>query len=140
MDPFSIVAGCVGLLTALNEVAEFVRSFSRKVREARSDVFELSRQLLLLRLVVQSLQDELISDAASRATLTPDIVHHINQSIESCSRLFMQIKELLGKFEDGNLRRRIAWAHHGQTDSKKLCAKLDGHHRALDLALKTILL
>ena len=58
MDPFSITAACVGLLSGITALSQSLASFVTTARQARKDLDGFSRELSSLGLCIATLKDE----------------------------------------------------------------------------------
>ncbi len=58
MDPFSIGAGCVGILGAIVKTSSTIRQLVRDVRGARDQLSITAQQLTALELTINSIEDD----------------------------------------------------------------------------------
>ncbi|RKK61041.1 hypothetical protein BFJ69_g17167 [Fusarium oxysporum] len=137
MDPLSIVSGCAGLITAIGSLTVSINTFVRSVREARSDLDRVSRELHSLRNVLELIQEDAIDDMK---LFPPTIQHHISVIVSNCSSVIAEVQTCITKYADGRIKSRASWVTNGQGDMEKLRSSLEAHKSALELALDMLAL
>jgi hypothetical protein len=84
MDPLSITAGCVGLISAVTRTSTVVVGFMKDVRAARDDLAVVSQELDVLKRILELLAHE-IEDSDDEATIPENVRTHISRVI--CQRV-----------------------------------------------------
>jgi hypothetical protein len=130
MDPLSIAASCVGLISVIGQSSIAITNFLRGCREARRELLEISRELGDLKVVLELLKDDPIPDALRTRIL--DIMRN-------CEYVVKQIELVLEKHAGGTrLDQAARWALTGRSDVTKLQLTLCAHRGALNLALEMV--
>ena len=80
MDPFSLLVGCVGLISAIKGTTSTAESFIVKVRQARSDLDPVTVELISLTNILEFLVPEGNSTAGFPRTLA----HHLQGIVVAC--------------------------------------------------------
>jgi len=137
MDPFSITAGCVGLVGAITAASISITSFISVVRSSRVDLDGISRELLSLKTILELLEQDL-SDERGNMQLPESLQKQIPGIILNCSLVVGDIQEVVTKHDDNKLRRKVQWATSDKKDVDKLRSSLEAHKSALGLALEMI--
>lgn len=117
MDPLSITAGCVALISAVTKTSTVVVGFMKDVRAARDDLAVVSQELDVLKRILELLAHE-IEDSDNEATIPENV--HISRVIDSCSEVVANVEKCLGKYEGGKVGRAARWLASGKSDVAKL--------------------
>lgn len=130
MDPLSITASCVTLVTTITKLSVLINGFVREVRDARRDLDAVSRELLSLQPLL-----EILSDDAGDSAFPASLLQQIAGIIKNSGVVLEDIEKLLQTFSAFGLRRSMKWAINGRDDMAKLRSTLEAHKSALDIAL-----
>jgi regulator of PEP synthase PpsR (kinase-PPPase family) len=136
MDPLSIVTGCVGLLAAVSQLTGAIRSFSNRFKDASRDLMSVHKELASLRGILDLIQNEVQDISPGVITSTVNI--HITNVLSDCNAIILQILEVIAKYDDNSLGRRLRWADHGKGEVERLRENLEDRRGALDFALQTL--
>lgn len=136
MDPLSITASCVSLVATITKTSITVTKFVRDVRNSRSDLDAVSRELISL----QTVLGLLIHDASGSDGAFPETLkRQINGIVNNCTDVVIEIEQCLEKHNaSGKLGRGARWATVGHDDMSKLRSSLEAHKCALDIALDMV--
>jgi hypothetical protein len=136
MDPFSLTAGCVGLVTAITQLSGSILTFISGVRSARADLDSVSRELLSLKTVLELLQIDLADDAIVK--LPDTLQRQVSGIITNCAGVVRGIQIILEKHEGRGVQKAAQWTLSGRADVDKLRISLEAHKSALEIALDMI--
>ncbi|KAF4842954.1 hypothetical protein CGCSCA4_v008361 [Colletotrichum siamense] len=129
-DPLSVVASCVGLISAAGATVNIITSFVRNCRAARGDLTIVARDLADLQLVLELLKDDGQGDA-----LPGPLQEQINRIVKRCSRIvsdiYAAVKRCKGKSG------AVVWAADGRKEVESLRGELAGYRDALNLTVET---
>lgn len=132
MEPLSITAASVGLLSSIFTLTKSITQFASDVRDARKDMERTRGELSELELAVETLQKDALSDELQY----PDSLQHsLTQVLLNCDTVVKDISSLLITASDGKMA-RVRWAMKGQTEMNKLRQHLEAHKATLDIALE----
>jgi Fungal N-terminal domain of STAND proteins len=138
MDPLSITAACITLVTTVSKVSIQINGFVREVRDARGDLDAVSRELISLKTVL-----EILSEDAANSTgggFPQSLVRQISGILTNCGGVLEQIEASLQKHAGGGVKRGVKWSLSGRDDVNKLRSSLEAHKSALDIALDMVAL
>ncbi|KAF1997400.1 hypothetical protein P154DRAFT_284813 [Amniculicola lignicola CBS 123094] len=139
MDPLSISATCFALVGAIGNVSLTVNSFVRGVRDARSDLDAVSRELGSLRTVLELLGDDAEQYGGTHNATT--LEKQVLDILKNCDITIYTIDKELKRYGDGKkFTKGVMWTVNGRGDMLKLRSNLEAHRAALDLALDIIVL
>ncbi|KAI0097751.1 Rho GTPase activation protein [Nemania sp. FL0031] len=130
----SITAECTALDNKIAKLLATLTSFVRHVREARSDVDAVSREL-------HSLQTVLILLKEDAALFPPELAQHTPAIIEHCSYVIDKLDESLLAFDSPELskqEKRTQWLDRGRTEAASFRTTLEAHKTAIGLALDLV--
>ncbi|KAJ2996211.1 hypothetical protein NUW58_g1046 [Xylaria curta] len=134
MDERSIPADCVKLDTRIAELLSTCTHFVRHVREARSDVDAVSRELHSLQTVLNLLKED--------AVLFPsEIADHTPAVIGRCSTIIDKLHEFVSALNSPELSKqgkRAQWLDVGRTEMASFRTTLEAHRAAIGLALDLV--
>lgn len=135
MDPLSITTGAVALISTIVKVSYEVTIFVKHVRDARSDLDHVSRELLSLKNILELLAE----DTEGPSKKLPDgLQNQIGGIINGCTEVVLEIDKTMKKYEGGGVMKGAKWALGGKEDMSKLQKSLEAHKTALDLALDMV--
>jgi len=137
MDPVSITAGCLGLITAITNLSLKATSFVRAVRQSRSDIDGVNRELASLNFVLELLIEDNQSESIP---VSGNLGGHISGIVENCITVVKDVESTLQTFQETSLRTNISWAASGREDVAKLLRSIQAHNSALQLALDMVAL
>jgi len=130
MDPLSITASSLAIISAIAKTSATVTKFARSVRDAREDVTATSLQLSELSMVIDLLHNDLGDE-----TRLPEGIRTVSVHIESvlgnCKKILVELDTLVTTFDS----RRMQWALSGKSQVVALNSRLDAHTKALQIAL-----
>lgn len=138
MDPLSITATCISLVSTITKTSLFVGGFVKDVRAARSDLDGVSRELLSLKTVLELLAEDAADSA--RESFPQTLQKQITGIISNCTGVVVDIEETLKKHEGGKLNKAAQWVAFGKNDMVKLRSSLEAHKSALEIALEMVTL
>ncbi|KAI4866852.1 hypothetical protein F4820DRAFT_238792 [Hypoxylon rubiginosum] len=134
MESQSIATDCSTLSSAIAKVSTILNGFVREVREARSDVDGVSRELHSLESVLDLLQEDAGLFPPDLAERVPDVLGHCSTVVDqldagisalSCSKLPKQEK-------------RSQWMASGRKEVAQFRTSLEAHKAVLGLALDLV--
>ncbi|KAK5633416.1 hypothetical protein RRF57_009130 [Xylaria bambusicola] len=130
----SITADCVALHGNIIQLLSALTSFVRNVREARSDIDAVSRELHSLQTVLELLEED--------ADLSPpDLVERTVVVVKHCSSILDKVEASITILNDPGLskqQKRAQWLNSGVSEISDFRATLEAHRIALGLALDLI--
>lgn len=136
MDPLSITASCLTLLSAIGQTSITMTSFIRVCRQARTDLAGINRELADLKMVLELLKDD--SDVENDRVIPLGIQAQIFGIIESCMAAIMNVETVLKRHSGRAGAAR--WAIDGKKEVASLKISLEAYRGALGLALETVTL
>ncbi|KAH8728429.1 hypothetical protein GQ44DRAFT_757349 [Phaeosphaeriaceae sp. PMI808] len=137
MDPLSVATSCVTLVATITRCSHSVTIFVREVRDARSDLDMISRELHSLKTVLVLLSDDFAKPSSK--TLPPRLVEHLGSILRNCNGVVVEVERSLAKHGSSRLGRGGHWAlGGGKDDMAKFRSNLEAHKTALELALELI--
>jgi hypothetical protein len=129
MDPLSITAASVSLLSGITTLSKTISSFVIVAREARKDVDGFSRELVSLSLCVEALRDDGFDFPESlRAQLVT--------ILSNCDAVTREMTTLVQRYTHPSAGRRIKWSFSSRDEVVKLRNRLEAHKSALEIALE----
>jgi Fungal N-terminal domain of STAND proteins len=138
MDPLSITATCITLVTTISKVSIQINSFVREVRSARGDLDAVSRELISLKTILEMLSED--AENSTGRELPQSLVRQISGILTNCNGVLEQIEASLQKHAGGGVKRGVKWSLSGRDDVNKLRSSLEAHKSALDIALDMVAL
>ncbi|EON66103.1 hypothetical protein W97_05346 [Coniosporium apollinis CBS 100218] len=138
MDPLSITASCFTLAATITRVSFQVTEFVREVRDARSDLDAVARELLSIKTVLEILADDAKDPAQNN--FPPTLGRQVTGILANCNDVVAQIERLLSSYQGSRLTKGTKWALNGRGDAGKLRSTLEAHKTALDIALDMVAL
>ncbi|KAI0905446.1 Rho GTPase activation protein [Ustulina deusta] len=134
MDSMSIAADCVALDGRIAKLISALTGFVRHVREARSDIDTVSRELHSLQTVLGLLRED-------AALFPPELAEHTPAIIEHCSSVIDKIDVYVSILDDPELskqQKRTQWLHMGMKEAASFRTTLEAHKAAIGLALDIV--
>lgn len=136
MDPLSLSAGILGLLSAAAKTTIGVTTFIRGCREARTDLTAVSRELSELSIVLELLKDD--SDVSDDRVIPESIQRQILSIVVNCKDVIAKVDDVLAQHSGTTGAAR--WVLVGRKDTANLRQSLEAYRGALGLALETVTL
>jgi hypothetical protein len=133
MDSLSITATCIGLVATIVKTSVTVTGIVRDVREARSDLNGISRELLSLKTVLELVVDKVSS--SGHESLPETLEKQIVGIATNCGGVVTEIEETLKKYEGTRVTKAAKWVAMRKGDMAKLRLSLEAHKSALEIAL-----
>jgi hypothetical protein len=99
MDPLSITATCIGLVSTITKTSVLVGGFVKDVRAARSDLDGVSRELTSLKTVLELLADDMTG--STNEFFPETLIKQITGIITNCGGVVVDIEDTLKKHEGG---------------------------------------
>ncbi|KAI0016408.1 hypothetical protein F4780DRAFT_683655 [Xylariomycetidae sp. FL0641] len=134
MEAESITSDCVALAEKIARALTALAAFVREVREARSDVDGVSRELHSLQTVLELLKEDAGLFPAELAGQAPAVIAH-------CSEIVDKLDESLSTMTSAELSRqakRARWLDQGRKDIALFRSSLEAHKCLLGLALDLV--
>ncbi|CAG8957667.1 hypothetical protein HYFRA_00000002 [Hymenoscyphus fraxineus] len=136
MDPLSITATCLTLLGTIAKVSITITSFVRDVRGARSELDGISRELVSLKVLLESIHRD-VND--STGITFPEILQRqIAEIVGNCALIVEEVQKTLEVYQTKGITKAARWALVGKEKMSKLQASLGAHKSALDIALQLV--
>ena len=88
MDPLSITAGCIALITTVQSCVRFITDFATSCRDARHDLTAISHELSDLDMTLHILKDG--TDANGLNQLPDNLRRRICDIIENCNGVLVE--------------------------------------------------
>jgi len=134
MDPLSITAGCLALLSAVGKTSVAVTTFIRGCREARSDLTSITGELTQLHLVLDLLKDE--ASVSDGRVIPESLQVQILSIIKNCSTVVDNINKVL---QNHSGKTGVAkWVAFGKSEVAGLRMSLEAHRGSLSLVLELV--
>jgi hypothetical protein len=132
MDPLSITGTCIGLAATIGKTSYNVATFVRQVRDARSDMDLISRELVSLKTALEMLAEDTNKPGA---VIPGSLETQVQSVVGNCSVVVTQLDEALKKYEGEKTRTKVKWTWKGKDEMEKYRITLAAHKGALDLAI-----
>lgn len=133
-DPFSIVAGSVGLVASITRLSIQISRFCGDVGDAARDMDSLNLQLTSLHSILLRIQND-----PAVLGLPKSFLQELAEMIKACEAVIAEMSVMLGKkMTSSNSWRKISWAINGKSDLAEKQAKLEAHKSALNLTLMLV--
>jgi hypothetical protein len=108
MDPLSITAGCVGIISTIAKTSASITHFVRDVRDSRRELSETKQQLAELEMTLNLINDDHNRENGNLAKQMPDgIVYQTKLVLDSCRDILVELDGLIVKYNSE--RRRAAF-------------------------------
>lgn len=130
MDPLSIAAACVGLLSGLTTLSTKIRSLTIDARNTNKEVNALQSEL-------DSFQRSLsVFYGSGLADNYPDHLRtDLDTIIRQCRYVVDEIDSLLDKVSSGSLSQQVHWSFTVRDEVLRLHRNLEGHKSAITIAI-----
>jgi len=130
MDPLSIAAACVGLLSALTTVSTKIRSLTIDAKNTNKEVSALQSEL-------DSFQRSLgVFYGSGLADNYPGHLRSdLDKIIRQCQYIVDDIDHLLDKVASANFSQRVQWSFSVRDEVIRLHRNLEGHKSAITIAI-----
>jgi hypothetical protein len=138
MDPLSVSASCVALVSAVAKASVAITLFVREVRDARGDLDSIAKELLSLRTVLELLAEDTSNPSPPLSPLSPLLQKQLIGIIKNCTSVVVEIESALRRHEDSRLGKAGYWVFGGKTDMDKLRSNLEAHKSALEIGLDMV--
>jgi hypothetical protein len=133
MDPISIAAGALGLAGTIGKLSISISVFVRSVRDARSDMDDVLRELVSLKTILEMLAED---TAETHSKNLPDsLTKQIRGILGGCDGVVVQITETISKYSGKSILAKGQWVINGKGDMDVLRSSLEAHKSALNIAL-----
>lgn len=129
-DPLSVVASCVGLITAAGATVNAITSFIRDCRATRGDLTAVARELAELQLILELLKDDGQGDV-----LPHPLQEQIGRIVKRCNRIVTDIKTLLKQCKGPS--GVVSWAVGEKKEVEALRRELAAYRESLSLTVET---
>jgi uncharacterized protein YoxC len=133
VEPVSITSAAISIAATVVKTIQEVEQFMRQVREARSDMDGISRELGSLRAALEMLAE----DAEKPGVQIPQTLEDI---LNNCKDVMDNLDTSLQKFNSERLRMRIQYVWSGKEAMTGYRTTLAAHKGALDLAVDVMTL
>ncbi|KAF7550852.1 hypothetical protein G7Z17_g5434 [Cylindrodendrum hubeiense] len=133
MDPFSITTGCLTLIEVTAKTVIQLTDFTRRCRDARSDLFTVHSELNELTLVLELLKE----DSSAITTIPQALQMQVVSIIAKCGTVVTEIDALLVKHNKPRTG-AVRWAWDGKDAVNALRQCLETHRSALMLAVEAL--
>lgn len=137
MDPLAIGGGGLALITTIVNVSKTIYSFVKQVRQTRTDLDAISRELSLSKLVLALLMED---DENENIKFPEALTWHICGIVANCQHVVGDIEDFLEKYKSDTRGRSVSWTLSSQDDMSKLRRSIEAHKSALDLGLNMLAL
>ncbi len=134
MDPLSIAAACVGLVSTITKISLSATTFAREVLDATRDMDAVSREWVSLKAVLESLARDITSPA--QGTYSPSLAAQIPDILTNCKDVMDQLDQTLKKYSG----RSVQWSWTGKQDIDQLRSSLESYKNVLSLTVELSIL
>ncbi|KAI2628294.1 Rho GTPase activation protein [Xylaria nigripes] len=134
MDSQSLASDCTALHDKISKLLSTLADFVRHVREARSDLDAVSRELHSLQTVLGLLKEDAVLLPLELAEQAPTI-------IEQCSHMVDQLDEYVSTLHNlvlSKQEKRTQWLGTGRIETASFRAALEAHKVTIGLALDLV--
>ena len=130
MDPLSVTAACVGLLSGLISVSTKIRGMSADIKNTYKEIVALQSEL-------DSCQRSLgLFYGSGQADRYPEALRaDLEKIIRECKHVVDEIDRLLEKVTSASLSGRVQWSISIRDEVTRLHRNLEGHKSALSIAI-----
>ncbi|KAK8051029.1 hypothetical protein PG993_002414 [Apiospora rasikravindrae] len=134
MDCFTITTDCIELGNTISRTTLVLNEFVREVREARSDLDAVSRELHSLQGVLNLLKDDAPNLPSKIAAQTPAILQQCNVIVDELDTSLLA----LDSPELSRPEKRTRWISEGKPHIADLRDALEAHRTTVGLALDLV--
>ncbi|KAK0622031.1 hypothetical protein B0T17DRAFT_309535 [Bombardia bombarda] len=136
MDPLSIAAGSLAVITTLAKTSCLIKEFVRTYRAARSDLSNLNQEINDLEIILHAIHDAASDETFAKAAVPMGLQDQLTTVIASCNGLVGEIFTMLDEYR--SVDRFAHWASIGKKRVKEQVALLEGYRKILDMSLTAI--
>jgi hypothetical protein len=130
-EPFSIIAGVVGLLASITTLSVRIGEFSANINDAKKDMQSVTRELESLALILPKLQNEF---KISPTSLSSQLRTDLGNVLQACNRTVVELEILLKKCSTRSLK-SFQWAFSGRRECGSLRGSLEAYKSTIHLTL-----
>ncbi|KAI0165719.1 Rho GTPase activation protein [Xylariaceae sp. FL1272] len=130
----SITSDCNTLENKIAVLLQTLAGFVRHVREARSDIDAVSRELYSLQTVLDLLKED-------ACLFPPELAEHTPSIIEHCSYVADKLNALLSVVNNSDLtaqKKRTRWLQSGRSEAAGFRTSLEAHKAVIGFALDLV--
>ncbi|KAI1265046.1 Rho GTPase activation protein [Xylariaceae sp. FL1019] len=130
----SITSDCNTLDNKITALLQTLGGFVRDVREARSDVDAVSRELYSLQTVLDLLKED-------ACLFPPELAEHTPSIVEHCSYVADKLNALLSVINSSELtpmKKRTRWLQAGRSEAAGFRTSLEAHKAVIGFALDLV--
>lgn len=140
MDPLSIIASSIAILELITTTSRSIASFIRSVRDSRSDLDEVDRELQSIRRILELLQEDLAAQDDDEAKVgVPSLLGgQILGILQGCQAAITQVEGTVERCRNSINRSagsQFIWALTGKADIQKCRDILEPNRRALEISV-----
>lgn len=137
MDPLSITAGCIGIISTIAKTSSSITHFVRDVRDSRRELGETKQQLTELEMTLNLINDDHNREDGNLAQQMPEgIIGQTKLVLNSCQEILVELDALISKYNSERLRTAFQWARKGKDEILALNKQLEAHSRTLQMSLE----
>ncbi|KAK5095950.1 hypothetical protein LTS08_007832 [Lithohypha guttulata] len=130
MDPLSIAAACVGLLSGLTTVSTKIRSLTIDANNTSAEVIALQKELDSFQRSLGMFYGSGMADSYPEH-LRPDL----DTIVRECQHVVREIDTLLDKVRSAHIAERFQWSFTIRDEVVRLHRNLEGHKSAITIAI-----
>ena len=134
MDPLSIAAACVGLVSTITKTSLSITTFVREVHDATRYMDAVSRELLSLRVVLETLSRGITPPG--RGTYPPSLAAQIPSILVNCNDVMAQLDRILKKHSGRSAMSGAQWSWVGKRGADHLRSSLESYKSVLSLTVE----
>jgi septal ring factor EnvC (AmiA/AmiB activator) len=137
MDPLSITAGCIGIISTIAKTSTSITLFVRNVRDSRRELTETKQQLAELEMTLNLINDDHNRENGRLAQQMPEgIAEQTKLVLHSCQDILVELDALITKYNSERRRTAFQWARKGKEEVTALNKQLEAHARTLHMLLE----
>jgi hypothetical protein len=133
MDPFSVISGVAGILTAGSALSSALYDLIRSIQDAPREMVEIAGGISELALLLRELKNTL---KAGKELYKPRLLRAIRSTTNRIHHLQSEVHDMI---EENGSFSRIAWSFR-RPKAKDLLAMIESHKSTLQLMATTMLL
>lgn len=135
MDPLSITASSVALLTSISKLSVQITTFILEVRDARKDLDAVQRELSSMKLCLEALRNGIID---TRLKYPQSLQEKLVAIISNADSVIAEMSQMLTKMSSLNIGRKIQWSLLARTEMDRLRLNLESHKSTIEIALEVV--
>ena len=128
MDPFSITASALGLLSSVTSLSFKLNELRQDFTEAETDIDDLNRELAALSTVLEQLRGKTIMLPSHNSSAA------LARVLEECNRVLLKAEAHLRK-ESRRSFRRAHWAVSGRREHMSICRGIESYKLTLTMTI-----